>query len=250
MMKQHETEHYIFNYEEGSLAEKNICVISNEQEQCYEYIVSVLNKQPEQKINYFLYEDAKVLGKIYCEICNMEYPEGYTLNGFTLDSDIYAAYNEQTKCIGFHKDAHLVSMSDGIWSESTAILEGLAMYFDRVWWGIHNMHWDQYYIKSNQFISPDKLIKDNEYFYSLGAEITYPIMGAFTEWIISSYGVEKYMSFYNESDAMIAANKIFHKTMEELSILFRNYISLFNCDEILEQRMCQLSMKNSKEREN
>lgn len=244
-MKQYETEHYIFNYEVGSLPEKDICTISNEQEQCYEYIVSVFKKRPEQKINYILYEDAKVVGKIYCEKCDMEYQEGYTLNGFASGNDIYAVYNEQTKCTGFHEDTHLISMSDGKWSDSTAILEGLAMYFDHVWWGIHNMHWTGYYIITNRFISPDKLITDNEYFDSLGAEITYPIMGAFTEWLITSYGVEKYKKFFDENDAILASNEVFHKTLEELSTLFMKHVSLFPCDIVLGERMCKLINEES-----
>ena len=239
-MKCYETEHYIFNYEEGSLAEKDIFKLSSEQERCYEYLVNVLGKEPKQKINYFLHEDAKVLGKKYSEFCEMEYQEGFAINGFSSGNNIYAVYSEQTKCMGFHEDAHNISMSDGRWSESSAILEGLAMYFDHVWWGIHNLHWTCYYVKNNQFIFPNKLIKDNEYFYSLGAEITYPIMGSFTEWLISSYGIEKYINFFNEDDAESAASKIYQKSTEELSLLFLNYVSLFDNDELIEQRMCKL----------
>ena len=239
-MKCYETEHYFFNYEEGSLAEKEIFKLSSEQERCYEYIVNVLGKEPKQKINYFLYEDAKVLGKKYSEFCEMEYQEGFAINGFSSGNNIYAVYSEQTKCMGFHEDAHNISMSDGRWSESTAILEGLAMYFDRMWWSIHNLHWTRFFIKFGKFIPVDRLICDNDYFYSLGSEITYPIMGAFTEWLMSTYGTEKYISFFNEEDAEAAATKVYQKSIGELNSLFMNYVLLFNNDDEVEYRMNKL----------
>ena len=40
-MKQHKSEHYIFNFNEGSKAEKDIEAISSMQERCYKYIVSL-----------------------------------------------------------------------------------------------------------------------------------------------------------------------------------------------------------------
>ena len=65
-------------------------------------------------------------------------------------------------------------------------------------------------------------------------------MGSFTEWLISSYGIEKYINFFNEDDAESAASKIYQKSTEELSLLFLNYVSLFDNDELIEQRMCKL----------
>ena len=37
-MKQYKSEHYIFNFNEGSKAEKDIEAISSMQERCYKYI--------------------------------------------------------------------------------------------------------------------------------------------------------------------------------------------------------------------
>lgn len=53
-MKQHKSEHYIFNFNEGSKAEKDIEAISSMQERCYKYICQVLKTEPSFKIQYYL----------------------------------------------------------------------------------------------------------------------------------------------------------------------------------------------------
>ena len=70
--------------------------------------------------------------------------------------------------------------------DSPAIREGLAMYFDRKWWGIQNLDWTGYFLKTGQFIPVDKML-DREFFFEHDCTIAYPIMGAFTDWLIATY---------------------------------------------------------------
>lgn len=53
-----------------------------------------LQMKPDFKIKDYLYESADVIGKIYCEQCEIEYHEGLTMNGFATSDEIYAVYNE------------------------------------------------------------------------------------------------------------------------------------------------------------
>ena len=52
-MKQHKSEYYIFNFNEGSKAEKDIEAISSMQERCYKYICQVLKTEPSAACGYW-----------------------------------------------------------------------------------------------------------------------------------------------------------------------------------------------------
>ena len=110
------------------------------------------------------------------------------------------------------------------------------MYFDRKWWGIQNLDWTGYFIKMNQFISIDQLL-DDDVFFSYDCTITYPIMGAFTDWMISTYGIECYLKFYKQENTKDAIKQIYNKTPKEMNQSFIDYINLFRIDEVVEQRM-------------
>ncbi len=123
-MKQFESEHYIFNFPDGSIAERNIEKISAHQEACASYMCAVLGIHFTQKLQYFLCDTAEEVGKMHT---------GEPCNGLAVYPDkIYAVYNEEVQCIGFHEDAHLVSFmhfDPNPWNP--AIEEGFAEYFCR-----------------------------------------------------------------------------------------------------------------------
>lgn len=104
-------------------------------------------------------------------------------------------YNENIKCIGYHEDVHLISYNALARPKETFIREGLAMFFDKVWWGLPNQAWVQELIECNRYLSICDLM-DNDEFYKYNDFITYPIAGAFTEYLFSFYGIEKHKKFY------------------------------------------------------
>ena len=110
------------------------------------------------------------------------------------------------------------------------------MYFDRKWWGIQNIDWTGYYLKTGRYIGIDKML-NREGFFSEDCSITYPIMGAFTDWLIATYGIERYMQMYKQHDMPAATVEVFKKTPEELNREFVSYVQLFKNDEVLEERM-------------
>ncbi len=231
-MKQYETEHYIFNYNTNSKAESDISKIASLQEACFLYICNVLRAKPTFKIEYFLCETPDEVGRIY--------GDNEPCSGFADEPNkIYAVYNEKTQCIGFHEDAHIVSYTLNR-PECSAVREGLAMYFDRKWWGIQNIDWTGFFIKSDRFIDVDKLL-DEDAFFAESCSVTYPIMGAFTEWLISSYGIDRYLEFYKYKNSIDALTKVYNRTPKELNKSFIDYVSIFKNDETLEGRMAELS---------
>ena len=227
-MNRYETQNYIFNYQTGSTAERDIQKIAHIQESCYEHICAVLKTTPDFKIEYFLCETAEDVGHIY--------GDNEPCNGFTcLPNKIYAVYNESTQCIGFHEDAHIISYTINR-PNCPAIREGLAMYFDRKWWGIQNIDWVGYFVRNDKIIPINELL-DNEVFFSNDCSVTYPIMGAFTDWLIATYGMNKYLDLYKYADTKSAIVIVYEKSAKELSQAFIDYVKLFETDTVLKQRM-------------
>lgn len=227
-MKQFETEHYLFHYGENTKAEADIREIAACQESCLYYICQVLRTKPPFKIEYYLCDSPEEVGRVY--------GDDEPCNAFAaLPDKIYAVYNERIQCIGFHEDAHIVSYCINR-PDSPAIREGLAMYFDRQWWGISNWTWAAYYQKTGRCPDVDKLL-ERERFFSLDCSITYPVMGAFTDYLISTYGMEDYLRLYRMQDMAKALEMVYRKSPEALKREFEAYLGLFRLDAVLEKRM-------------
>lgn len=230
-MKQYETAHYIFHFNEGSKAETDIQEIAAYQEACFAYICQVLNTTPAFKLRYFLCSTPEEVGQIY--------GDNDPCNGFAVRPDtIYAVYNEHVQCIGFHEDAHLISFTIHR-PYCPAITEGLAMYFDRKWWGIHNIDWAAYYLKTGLYVPIDALL-DRETFFSHDCSITYPIVGAFTDYLIATHGMEKYLSMYHHDNIPTALEETYGKSPKDLNAAFTAYLQLFRTDEAIEARIKSL----------
>lgn len=230
-MEQFESEHYIFHYGRGSRAERDIREIAACQEACFGYICTVLQVTPSFKIQYFLCDSPQEVGRVY--------GDDDPCNGFcALPDRIYAVYNEQVQCIGFHEDAHIISYTINR-PDSPAIREGLAMYFDRKWWGIHNLDWTGWYLKTGRYIGVEKLL-DREQFFAQDCALTYPIMGAFTDWLIGTWGIQRYLRLYRQRDMASAMVEVYQKTPAELNRAFTDYVRLFRTDDVLEARIREL----------
>ena len=230
-MKIFEAEHYIFNYGENSCAEKDIEKIADMQEKCLECICNTLKTTPSFKIRYYLCDSPEEVGRAY--------GDNEPCNGFAdIPDKIYAVYNENVKCIGFHEDAHVVSYTINR-PNSAAIREGLAMYFDRMWWGIPNIVWTKSYIDNGLYLPFDKLL-DEDCFFENDCALTYPVAGAFTEWLIFAYGIEKYLSLYKQNDMPKAFENIYGKSAQELTRAFEKYVQLFAFDDVLTKRTMDL----------
>lgn len=215
-MKKFETDHYIFTYQEKSEAEKDIKEIISEQEKSFQSICSELRVKMENKIHYFFLDSPKEVGRLY--------GDNEPCNGFADANDnIYAVYNKDIKCIGPHEDTHIISARIG-WPKSDFLIEGLAMYFDKQWWGIDNDLWTKFY-KEEVEISISNLL-ENVKFNALDCSLSYPIGGSFTKFLIHSYGMDSYLHLYKSQgdDYQKIFEYIYEKSIDEIENEYWNYI--------------------------
>lgn len=237
-MKKTETLHYIFHYGESTPAERDIAQIAAGQEACYRYICRVLKIKPDFKIEYYLCDSPEEAGRLY--------GDDEPCNGFTaLPNRIYAVYNDTVQCVGFHEDAHIISYCINR-PDCPAVREGLAMFFDRRWWGISNQDWTVYYLRKGLFTGVSKWI-DKEAFFSVDCDVSYPIVGCFTEYLILTHGMERFLDFYGGHGRTAEEfARTYQQTLAEADLEFMNYIRLFSLDDgvshridaLLEERQC------------
>lgn len=181
------SEHYDFYYLKNSIAQRDINQIVKLQEACYLEITKVLNIEVEFRIQYYLLDTPELVGKVY--------GDGEACNGFANEPDeIYAVYNDEIKCVGYHEDTHILSYTINR-PKSNFVREGLAMFFDKFWWNQANEVWVKRFLKEGKYISVKLLLLD-EYFLKMSDAITYPIAGAFTKYLIDHYGIDRYLSYY------------------------------------------------------
>ena len=206
----YKTEHYIFHCVNNKIAENDIEIIAKTQEEAYETITKALNVKYETIINYYLVNTPEEVTKL------TQYP--YPVNGLACFStkSIYAVYSDEIKCIGPHEDAHLISEMFGM-SDLDFLCEGLAMHFDKRWWGIDNSLWCKYFIDEGIFPNIIKLL-NNQGFNKIDCSLSYPVAGAFTSYLIEKFGIEKYRYFYiNDFNSKIVSN-------QELEIIINGFI--------------------------
>lgn len=221
-----ESQHYIFHYHKNSIAENMIDEIVEEQEDCFSHISRVLKIDFNIKINYYLCNSAEEVGALY--------GDNDPCNAFARKpNNIFAVFNEDVKCIGYHEDSHILSYSIAT-PKQAFVREGLAMYFDKYHWGISNSNWVSYFIYSDKYINISNLASNDE-FYKNPWNITYPIAGDFTDYVITIYGIDKYIEFYKVlgSDFNADFYKVFGIDIEEFEDGFIKYIKGLKTDKDL-----------------
>lgn len=227
------TDHYVFHYQKGSLAEQDIQAISETQEAAFSKICRTLNVGYPEPINYYFTDSPKAIGRV---IWGQDLPcNGVALCG---RNKIYAVYTENIKCIGSHEDTHLISHFSINYPESDFVVEGLAMAMDGLWWGVPNETWVSYYKAKHPDLSVNALL-DNDAFAETGCVITYPIAGAFAKFLIDTFGMERYLDFYKYDGCEYdeATRRIFGVSLLELEASFWQAIKAIVYDETALEKM-------------
>lgn len=217
-----ETEHYLFHFNKGSLAEKDIVKISKTQEKCFKKITELLNIYPKFKINYFLIDTPEKVGIIYDQVMNCN--DNEPCNGFNIaPNKIYCVYNENIKCIGLHEDTHIISYTK-LKPQSAFLREGLAMFMDKTWKGIKNEKCIFDILQQGYKMDIYKFF-DNKYFFKIDCNISYPLAGAFVSCIINNYGLNMFLTelYYTQKDYTKQLRTIFKFKNKD----FLNYINCY-----------------------
>ncbi len=197
MWQELRSSHYLFHYHEGALTGVDINQIVTTQESCHRHICAVLQVEMDIPIQYFLYDNPEEVGRRYPAIKG--YGDTEPTNGFAHEPDqIHAVYNREVKCIGFHEDAHLISNRTMGKPEQSLLREGLAMWFDKTWWGFPNEAWALVYAQDSLWPGLGNLAS-NERFSEYSDIVTYPIAGAFVEFIIMRFGLGRFKELYGNA---------------------------------------------------
>ena len=192
-----ETAHYIFRYAAGSLAAREIKAIADEQEQAYATLMTLFGYGLPDKIEYLLTASAEENGAVLGELFGGE--AACPTNGCSIGPKyVFAAYNEQVRCVGCHEVAHLFSYVLCM-PKSQFLSEGLAMYTDGAFWGKPNRQWVKEYLASGRYIPIRELISD-EQFFAHPTEITYPLAGAFVAFLMETLGPQRFLQDVYTSD--------------------------------------------------
>lgn len=211
----HKTEHYLFYYQKGSLAEQDIRTIAQTQENAFSKICGTLNVLYPEPIRYYFTDSPQAIG---WAVWNDDFPcNGVALCG---KSKIYAVYSKNIKCVGSHEDTHLIAWHIN-YPESDFVCEGLAMFFDGIWWSVPNEVWASYYKRKYPQLSIQAMFHNNT-FEKIGCVIAYPIAGAFTRFLIERFSLNKYLEFYKYkgNDYNQAVFPCFGVSLEELEAIF------------------------------
>ncbi|MBR0507220.1 MAG: hypothetical protein IJJ86_01265 [Clostridia bacterium] len=216
-----ETEHYTFRYKPDSYAQKNIRSVAEEQEACFRKITERLGILFRDTIHYFLTETPEENGKILAELFG-EYAPG---NGFAIGPNhVFAVYCEQIRCIGAHEDTHLISYA--YCDPSCAFLsEGLAMFMDEEWWGKPNVEWVRLFLDDGRYRSVFEL-SDDETFWTVPCEISYPIAGAFTAFLAERLGIGPFLEgIYKPNEPLFEkAERVFRTSPAAIENTFTDWI--------------------------
>ena len=210
--------HYVFHYRPGSAADRDLAKIIQIQEKCFQKITNELGVKPTFPLHYVLCETPDEVGVIY--------GDNEPCNGFADTPDtVFAVYSDNVSCIGPHEDTHLIATLIAR-PDSNFIREGLAMYMDRCWWGRPNEKWAAEFIQANQSISLEELLC-NERFWVFPEEITYPLSGAFTRWLVEEMGMRRYLEVvYRDGNQTLASiEAFFGRSFSEIEQVFREWIA-------------------------
>lgn len=198
-----ETAHYIFRCAAGSLAEGEIGAIAAEQEQAYGKLNALFGYELPEKIEYLLTASPEENGAVLGELFGGE--AAYPINGFSIAPKyVFAAYDDQVKCVGCHEVTHLFSYALCM-PKSQFLSEGLAMYTDGAFWGKPNDRWVKAFLKDGRYVPLCELISD-ESFFAHPTEITYPIAGAFVAFLIEKLGAKRFLQEVYPSDMPLLEN--------------------------------------------
>lgn len=181
--------HYCFHFREGSAAQRDIVDIIRTQEDCFEHITFHLQVTPGFPLHYILLDQDTEVGQLYEDSCGVAIGP---INGFAAaPNTVVAVYSDEVQCIGMHEDTHLIADLVKVQWQSF-IMEGLAMYMDETWWDEPNEQWVARFLADGRYVPLASLMPEDR-FHDTPCEVSYPIAGAFTRYLIEQMGMDGYL---------------------------------------------------------
>ena len=216
-MKETNTEHFVFHYPAASLAERNIQAIAAKREEAWQAICECLQVEPDYPAQVY-----------FCNsIREKNENDRERVNGIFLFPDVICeAYNEKVKVSCLHELTHMISSLVGN-PESRAVREGIAVCFDGTWEGVAVEAWAKWLQDTGWIRHIPDLLEDSV-FYECRPWVSYPLAGAFTAWLIITFGMEKYLAFYKYRDSTEGMRTVYGQAPNELDRMFLEYLKAYS----------------------
>lgn len=199
-----ESDHYRFHYFKDSLAEKEIERIVQTQEDAFRKIIDFLQvPSPEKKIDYYLYSNTATKEHL------MGSP--WFAQSIYDDFSVHALYMEEDRVIGPHEDTHLLSLPLGL--SIGFFQEGLAeRMVGHDWYGNSFRDTVREALSDARFVATPNLLTSHQAWTDTNNECArqyYSLAALFSNYVIDTYGKEKYIALYSslKRDAASAENE-------------------------------------------
>jgi hypothetical protein len=199
--KTYETEHYVFNVEADSLADREIEIIKTRQEAAYKKIIESLSlEEAGRKITYYFYPSQEKKA----ELMGDEWYGQSIYDEFT----VHAVYNERDKVVGEHEDTHLLTLQLGF--PISFLQEGIAeaMVGKSMFGNEHNSVVSDG-IKNGISLDLSSLMSQQGWLDTPDeeAEFYYSVAGSFTRYILDTIGIDKFKELYPLMDRQNSKEK-------------------------------------------
>ncbi len=228
IMKEMAAGHFVYHYPEGSLAEKELDTIMKSREKAFRLICDMLKVEPDFPIHYYFVDSPAEVKRAVPGV-------NFSYNAIVRPESSFAVYNEQMRAVGFQELVFLISALFGD-PESTAIRTGLAQVFENGWGPADDLTWTVFFRKTRRLVRIADLL-NNDNFTRINYYIVFLEMGAFTKWLIGTFGMDKYKEFYGYKDSREGFRKVYGKEVAEIDRMFLEYTLHYDISEEAEKGM-------------
>lgn len=211
------TEHFIIHYPDN-YNRTEIEILALTHEYYYEHLSKYLQTIPQQKINTFIFESDQQK-KVLFGSANADVAKPWLYQAY-LSYDRYPATLQ-------HELAHCFSAEFGTGAFKLAhwfnpsLIEGIASASDPFYDDNFITYMAALAYQNGFRIELNRLF-DKLNFFGQTASISYIYSGAFTLYLIETYGIDKYKSLYSNLNFKM----VYQKNIDELELEFINYIKL------------------------
>ncbi len=211
-----ESAHYIFNYTNGSEAEREIQHIIHTQEEGFTRILNVLKiVPPTKKITYYFYPNEQ----LKMQLMGDDWYAQSIYNEFC----VHVLYTSEHKPIGPHEDTHLLSLP---WGLSWCFLqEGLAEHIvGHSWDKCSHIEKMKEGIAKGINLYPSTQLSDEDWLNTSddGAIYYYALAGSWATFLIEQYGLECFKNLYTNTHNTMSRSMIESAYMKYYGVSLEN----------------------------
>ena len=219
-----ETEHYVFNYMGARAKRSELEKIANKQEKRIQNLLGRLNLSIEKfpKIKSYLYESPEDKGLI---------TRNTDVSHFNLETgEVHSIFTEDLTGMDFYSDAKLLIAKFMGKTKSTALQDGLAIYFSEDWGKRGYRYWAKKFYETGN-VNPLSELLDSNIYKKESYLFMRPLAGSFVEFLIDKYGLADLLNLYkNWPESGLPENSLKEFTLPKLEQGWLAYLKQINLE--------------------